>query len=83
MAAGTTVLVTERGGVREYVTDGVNGRLLPPHEPEEWAAAVSELLNDREGLSRMGRANVEVAAAFSDERYCTDMLAAYSRAVSA
>ena len=83
MAVGTAVLVTERGGVREYVRDGVSGRLLPPREPEAWAAAVVELLNDPEALERMGNANVGVAAGFSDERYSREMFAAYTRAASA
>jgi glycosyltransferase involved in cell wall biosynthesis len=83
MAVGTPVLVSERGGVREYVRDGVNGRLLPPREPDAWADAVIELLNGPEVLERMGRDNVRVAAEFSDERYCREMLDAYARAAQA
>jgi glycosyltransferase involved in cell wall biosynthesis len=83
MAIGTPVLVTDRGGVREYVEDGVNGRLLPPREPELWAAAVNELLGDRETLARMRHESIRTAAQFNDERYCREMLAAYARVVSA
>jgi glycosyltransferase involved in cell wall biosynthesis len=83
MAVGTPVLVSELGGVREYVSDRVNGRLLPPHEPEAWADAVVELLDDPETLERMGRDNLGVAARFTDERYSTEMLAAYARAARA
>jgi glycosyltransferase involved in cell wall biosynthesis len=83
MAVGTPVLVTTRGGVSEYVTDRVNGRLLPPREPGVWADAIVELLDEPEALVAMGKANVNVAAAFTDERYCSEMLAAYERAASA
>ena len=83
MAVGTAVAVTERGGVREYVEDGVNGRLLPPHAPDAWAAAAVELLADRDALARMGEANIATAARFNDERYCREMLAVYARAASA
>ena len=82
MAVGLPVLVTDQGGVGEYVTDGVNGRLLPPHDERAWAAATIELLADADLRSRMSRENVRVAAQFSDERYSSEMLAAYSRAMS-
>jgi L-malate glycosyltransferase len=83
MAIGTPVLVTQRGGVREYVDDGANGRLLPPHEPDAWGEAVIELLGDDEALERLGRASVATAAQFNDERYCREMLAVYERAANA
>lgn len=80
MAVGTTVLVTERGGPAEYVIDGVNGRLLPPHEPEAWAIAATELLSDPATLSRMNEEAVGAVARFTDERYSSEMLDAYTRA---
>lgn len=42
-AAGTPVLASRLGGLRELVTDGVNGLLLPPHEPGAWSAALARL----------------------------------------
>jgi glycosyltransferase involved in cell wall biosynthesis len=83
MAVGTPVVVTDRGGVRDYVVDGRNGRLLPPREPERWSAALVELLGDPEALERISRESVRTAAQFNDERYCGDMLAVYERAASA
>ena len=83
MAVGTPVLVTDRGGVRDYVRDGVNGRLLPAREPSAWTAALVELLGDREALERMGAESIRTAAQFNDERYCSDMIAVYERAASA
>jgi glycosyltransferase involved in cell wall biosynthesis len=83
MAVGVPVLVTEVGGVPEYVTDGVNGRVLPPRNADLWAAAAGELLNDDEALERISRANVEKASEFTDERYGAAMLDAYRRAIAA
>ena len=83
MSIGTSVLVTERGGVGEYIEDGVNGWVLPPNEPGIWGAAAIELLGDREALDRMTRESSITARQFNDERYCREMLAAYERAASA
>ena len=83
ISVGTSVLVTERGGVREYIKDGFNGRLLPPHEPAVWAEAAIELLDDPEALARMTRESSTTAEQFNDERYCREMLAIYERAASA
>jgi glycosyltransferase involved in cell wall biosynthesis len=82
MAVGTVVLVTRNGGLGEYVTDRVNGRLLPPDDPAAWAEAATELLGDPEELTRMGTEGVRAAARFSDERYAREMLAVYERTVS-
>jgi glycosyltransferase involved in cell wall biosynthesis len=83
MAVGTPVLVTERGGVREYVQDRVNGRLLPPRDPAAWSSAVVDLLEDPDSLALMSRESIQTAAQFNDERYCREMLAVYARVASA
>jgi glycosyltransferase involved in cell wall biosynthesis len=82
MAVGTPVLVTQSGGPAEYVSDRVNGRLLPPREPEAWAAAAVELLDDPATMARMRTESVRAVAQFTDERYSSEMLEAYARAAS-
>ncbi len=47
----------------------LGGKEIPPEEAER--------------LAEMGRANSLVAAEFADERYCREMLGAYSRALAA
>lgn len=79
MAVGTPVLATSQGGVGEYLVEGVNGRLLPPGDPEAWAAATLALLGDDTVLARMRAESVETAARFNDESYSQNMLAVYSR----
>lgn len=61
LAAGRAVVATAVGGVPEAVTDGVQGRLVPPGDPTRLAAAVLELLASpaqRAALAAAGRARV-------------------------
>ena len=44
MAARTPVIATAVGGVPEFVTDGVNGRLVPGHNVIAMAQALQELI---------------------------------------
>ena len=44
MAARTPVIATEVGGVPEFVTDGVNGRLVPGNDVNAMANALQELI---------------------------------------
>ncbi|MEM4252111.1 MAG: glycosyltransferase family 4 protein [Candidatus Nitrosotenuis sp.] len=45
------VIATNVGGIPELITDGVNGILVPPQDPERLAGAINKLLSDKE-LSR-------------------------------
>lgn len=81
MAVGTPALVTSEGGVREFVEDGVNGRVLPPRAPGAWAAAALEVLTDRSKLAAMRENTIPTAARFTDEHYASGMLEAYERAL--
>jgi glycosyltransferase involved in cell wall biosynthesis len=56
MAMGVPVVATDVGGPRELIEDGREGRVLPPRQPERWAAALGELLEDRGRREEMGRA---------------------------
>jgi D-inositol-3-phosphate glycosyltransferase len=51
------------GGIPEIVANGNAGRLLPSLDPEAWAAAVSDLLDDAGERLRLARAGRDVAAA--------------------
>lgn len=56
LAVGTPVVATAVGGVPEIVRDDENGLLVPPRSPEELAAALSRLLEDRGLRDRLAAA---------------------------
>ena len=58
MACATPVIGADVGGIRFSVADGVTGALVPPHDPEAFAARAAELLADRARLREMGRAGL-------------------------
>jgi glycosyltransferase involved in cell wall biosynthesis len=55
-ACARPVIATDVGGVREVVSDGVSGVLIPPGQIAAIADAVTDLLNDPERRARMGQA---------------------------
>jgi colanic acid/amylovoran biosynthesis glycosyltransferase len=64
MACELPVVVTDSGGVREAVSDGVEGLVVPPRDPSRMAAALGTLWRDPDLRRRMGaagRARVEEA----------------------
>lgn len=54
MACGTPVIGTRVGGIPDVITDGSNGLLVPPEDPDGLAAAIVELLTNRELQQRLG-----------------------------
>lgn len=56
MAAGRPVLAHDIDGVRQLVTDGVEGFVLPLADPSAYAAALQRLAADPELRARMGEA---------------------------
>jgi glycosyltransferase involved in cell wall biosynthesis len=67
MAAGRPIVATDVGGVADAVRHGENGLLVPPRDPEAFAAAIATLLDDPARASAMGlagacRAREEYAA---------------------
>ncbi len=48
MAAGVPVVATNVAGIRDVVRDGRTGVLVPAHAPEQLAAAIRRVVDDRE-----------------------------------
>ncbi len=72
---GLPVVSTAVSAIPELIEDGRNGRLVPPRDPKALAAALSELLLDREKARRMGTdGNVIVRRDF-DLDHCIGALA--------
>ncbi|HEX8501823.1 MAG TPA: glycosyltransferase family 4 protein [Pyrinomonadaceae bacterium] len=72
MAAGLPVVTTDTCGMRDVVSDGSTGLLVPTRSPEAVAAAVGRLLSDAALRARLGRA----AHAAAVEKYTWDRAAA-------
>ncbi len=69
MAVGLPVIATAVGSLPEVVSDGVNGLLIPPKDPEALAAALARLLADPAWARKLGeQARQVVEANFSLER---------------
>ena len=77
-ACGTPVVATDVGGLRTTVRDGVSGLLVPGHGADQWAAAITRALADRDRLSRGAVAH---AAGFSWSATADGLLATYRDAL--
>lgn len=64
MAAGLPVVAADIPGYREVVSDGVEGLLVPPRDPEALAAGLVRVLREPELAARLGEAGRERAGTF-------------------
>lgn len=55
MASNLAIVATDVGGNREALDDGRLGILVPPHDADALAAAISRLLADVAGCRKLGR----------------------------
>ncbi len=82
-ALGVPCVATDIRGCRQTVEDGVTGRLVPPHDPQALAEALSELLQDDSRRLACGRAARRKALAEFDERQVfARVLTSYDRLLS-
>jgi D-inositol-3-phosphate glycosyltransferase len=64
-ACGTPVVAAAVGGLRSLVDDGVTGFLVDGHDPADYAARLSVLLDDRDLAMEMGEAAVARSGRYS------------------
>lgn len=82
MACGTAVVATNVGGPAEVITDGIDGRVLPPRRPDAWGRVLGELLHDRGIREAMAeRARAQVVARFGRVAYSERLIAIYEQAL--
>jgi glycosyltransferase involved in cell wall biosynthesis/GT2 family glycosyltransferase len=67
MASGAAVVASDLGGPREIVTDGIDGLLCPPGDPDALAAHLVRLAGDAALRDRLGAAAVVAARAYDPQ----------------
>jgi glycosyltransferase involved in cell wall biosynthesis len=72
LAAGTPAVVTDSGGMPEYVTPGRSGEVVPPGDPDRLADALEQVLGRADAMAEDARAD---AARFATERVAPLMAA--------
>jgi glycosyltransferase involved in cell wall biosynthesis len=80
MAMRIPVVATSVGGPAEIVRDRVDGVVLPPRQPEQWAAAIAELWAQPEVRAGMGaRGRERALTEFAIGRHVERVLSVYER----
>ncbi|MFN2628773.1 MAG: glycosyltransferase family 4 protein [Gaiellaceae bacterium] len=84
LAAGRPVVATRVGGVPDVVSDGVDGFLVDPGDPEQLAVRLAELARDPALRARMGEAGrTRVPGRYAVDRLVDDMDRLYRSLLSA
>jgi glycosyltransferase involved in cell wall biosynthesis len=68
MASGTGVVVSVKGGPKDYVTHGENGLVFKAHDYASFSAAVDAALQDRAVLQKLGSTARESIGNHTDEK---------------
>ncbi len=79
-ASGTPVVAAAVGGLRSVVQDGVTGRLVPSHDPADWADALADLLADDAGRGVLARGARRVGAGLGWDAAAEQVLKVYALA---
>jgi glycosyltransferase involved in cell wall biosynthesis len=67
MAAGVPVIASDIGGYRDFVVDGENGLLVPPHDVAALAGALTRMAADASLRVRLGAAARTAALQFDEQ----------------
>lgn len=70
MSCGNAVVVTDNGGVNDYVRDGTNGLIVPTRDPESLAEAVRKLVSDIGLRTRMAEQALKTAQEYDIDTQC-------------
>jgi phosphatidyl-myo-inositol alpha-mannosyltransferase len=81
MAAGVPIVATDIPGYREVITDGLDGLLVPPRDPEAVAAGLVRLLTDPDRAARLAQAGRARAKTFDWPVIIDRLEALYARAI--
>jgi len=81
-AAGTPVVASGIAGYSDVVTDGVDGVLVPPADPQRLAEELQRLHHEPERLEAMGAAARHSAQRYAWPRVADQVTAVYERAIA-
>ena len=81
-ACGRPVVATDVGGLRHAVLDGRTGTLVPGHDPDRWADALEQVLDDPDLAVRLGVGGAVHASHFSWDNSAAATLEAYHLALA-
>jgi phosphatidylinositol alpha-mannosyltransferase len=82
-AAGTPVIASEIAGYRDVVSDGVDGVLVPPADPQRLAEELQRMYVEPERRLAMGRAARASAQRYAWPNVADQVLGVYERAIDA
>ena len=82
-AAGTPVIASNIAGYSDVVTDGVDGVLVPPADPQRLAEELQRAHYDRDRLREMGEAARESAKRYAWPRVAEQVTEVYEQALEA
>lgn len=81
LASGTPAIVSNSGGVKEMVEDGVTGRICPAKSTEHFTAAIIELLNQTMMRNMFGTAARKYALSQSWESILDGLIGEYEEVI--
>ncbi|MFP5341767.1 MAG: glycosyltransferase [Candidatus Limnocylindria bacterium] len=70
MALSRPVVASNAGGIPEMIEDGVTGLLVPPHDADALASAITRLLRDHPYADTIGRAGHDMV----HDRFCIQLM---------
>jgi phosphatidylinositol alpha-mannosyltransferase len=82
-AAGTPVVASAIAGYSDVVSDGVDGLLVPPGDPQRLAEELQRIHHEPERLREMGEAARRSAQRYAWPRVADQVTAVYERAITA
>jgi phosphatidyl-myo-inositol alpha-mannosyltransferase len=82
-AAGTPVIASAIAGYSDVVTDGVDGLLVPPGDPQRLAEELQRVHHEPERLAAMGAAARHSAKRYAWPRIADQVTTVYERAMAA
>jgi glycosyltransferase involved in cell wall biosynthesis len=82
LAAGKPTVAFDTGGLREVVTDGADGRVVPPGDHAAFSEAVIALVKDPQRVRMWGERGVALTERFSVDAHVARLVQCYEEAAN-